>query len=92
MGVKRGAKPFAQAGTIGMRLAMLVDAETPVARFPDPRSTSMSLGAILLIVLVIAVIGSTPSWGYSRGWGYFPSGILGLILLIVIVLFALGRI
>lgn len=52
----------------------------------------MSLGTILLIVLVIAVIGSTPSWGYSRGWGYFPSGTLGLILLIVIVLFALGRI
>lgn len=52
----------------------------------------MSTGFILLIILIIAVIAATPSWGYSRGWGYYPSGILGLALFSVIVLFLLGRI
>lgn len=51
----------------------------------------MTLGVLLLIILIIAVVGSAPTWGYSRGWGYFPSGILGLILVIVIVLLLLGR-
>lgn len=47
---------------------------------------------ILLIILVILLIGSLPTWGYSRGWGYFPSGGLGLILLIILILFLMGRI
>jgi len=52
----------------------------------------MSLGTILLIILVIALIGALPNWGYSRSWGYFPSGGLGLVLVIVIILVVLGRI
>lgn len=52
----------------------------------------MGLGTILIIILILALIGALPSWGYSRGWGYFPSGGLGLVLLIVIVLVVLGRI
>ena len=52
----------------------------------------MGLGTILLIILIIALIGALPSWGYSRGWGYFPSGGLGLVLLIVIILVLMGRI
>lgn len=51
----------------------------------------MTLGTILLIVLVLALIGAIPAWPYSRGWGYGPSGGLGLILLIVIVLLLAGR-
>jgi hypothetical protein len=47
---------------------------------------------ILLIILVILLIGSLPTWGYSRGWGYFPSGGLGLILLIILILYLMGRI
>jgi hypothetical protein len=47
---------------------------------------------ILLVVLIILAIGSLPTWGYSRGWGYAPSGGLGLVLLIVLVLFLLGRV
>ncbi|MBU4276156.1 MAG: DUF3309 domain-containing protein [Proteobacteria bacterium] len=50
------------------------------------------LGTILVIVLILFVVGSFPSWPHSRGWGYYPSSILGLILLVVIVLFLLGRI
>jgi hypothetical protein len=51
----------------------------------------MGLGTILIIILIIVLIGSLPSWGYSRGWGYFPSGGLGLILLIIIILVLMGR-
>lgn len=49
------------------------------------------LFTILIIVLIIALLGGLPAWGYSRGWGYGPSGILGVILIIVIVLWLLGR-
>lgn len=57
--------------------------------FADPRSlTGMLL--LLLIVLVILLIGTAPSWPYSRGWGYYPSGTLGLIIVIVIVAWILG--
>ena len=52
----------------------------------------MSLGTILIIILILALLGALPSWGYSRGWGYFPSGGLGLVLVIVIILVLLGRI
>ncbi len=45
---------------------------------------------ILLIVLFLALIGLLPSWGYSRGWGYGPSGLVGLILLILIILLIVG--
>lgn len=51
----------------------------------------MSLGFILLIVLIIVLIGALPRWGYSRDWGYMPSGGIGLVLLIVLVLVLLGR-
>jgi len=50
------------------------------------------LGTILLIILVLALIGALPTWGYSSGWGYFPSGGLGLVLLIVVILLLMGRI
>lgn len=52
----------------------------------------MSLGTILLIVLVLALLGAIPSWPHSASWGYGPSGALGVVLLIVIVLVVLGRI
>ena len=46
----------------------------------------MSLGMILLIVLILLLLGAFPRWGYSRSWGYGPSGGLGLVLVIVLVL------
>ncbi len=50
------------------------------------------MGTILLVILIILLLGAMPTWGYSAGWGYFPSGGLGLILLVVIVLLVTGRI
>jgi len=47
---------------------------------------------ILLIILIILLLGALPTWPYSTGWGYYPSGGLGLILLIVIILAVVGRI
>jgi hypothetical protein len=49
-----------------------------------------TLGIILLIVLVLLLLGSVPTWSYSRNWGYGPSGLLGLLLIIVIVLALTG--
>ena len=50
------------------------------------------LGTILIVLLILALIGAFPRWGYNRGWGYYPSGGLGLVLVIVIILVLLGRI
>ncbi len=50
------------------------------------------MGTILLIILVLLLIGALPTWGYSRGFGYFPSGILGIILVVVLILVLMGRI
>jgi hypothetical protein len=55
------------------------------------RGLSM-LGLILLIILILLLLGGLPSWGYSRSWGYGPSGVLGLVLVIVLVLVLLGRV
>jgi hypothetical protein len=52
----------------------------------------MSLGTILLIVLVLLLVGALPAWPYSGGWGYYPSGGLGLILIVLLVLVVSGRI
>ena len=52
----------------------------------------MSTSTILLIILIILLIGALPSWPHSKNWGYFPSGGLGLIVLIVIILLLMGRI
>jgi Protein of unknown function (DUF3309) len=50
------------------------------------------LGTVLIIVVVLLLIGALPTWPYSNGWGYYPSGGLGLILLVVLLLLLLGRI
>ena len=52
----------------------------------------LCMSTILLIILILLLIGALPSWPYSRGWGYYPSGGLGLILVIVIILALLGTI
>ena len=50
------------------------------------------LSTILIVVLILLLIGAIPTWGYSRSWGYFPSGIVGVVLVIVIILVLMGRI
>jgi hypothetical protein len=52
----------------------------------------MSVGTVLLVILVLALLGVIPTWPHSRSWGYGPSGALGVMLLIVLILFVLGRI
>ena len=52
----------------------------------------MSLGGILLIVLILILLGVIPTWPHSRNWGYYPSGGVGLILVILIILLLMGRI
>lgn len=52
----------------------------------------MSLGTILIIVLILALIGAIPTWGHSKSWGYGPSGSIGLIVVVVLVLMATGRV
>ena len=51
----------------------------------------MSLGTILVVVLILILLGTVPRWPYSGGWGYGPSGIVGVILLVVIILMLTGR-
>lgn len=51
----------------------------------------MSLGTILIVVLVLALVGVIPTWPHSRSWGYGPSGIVGLVLVVLLVLFLLGK-
>lgn len=51
----------------------------------------MSIGTIVLVLLVLMLIGAFPTWRHSSSWGYFPSGILGILLLVVIVMVFTGR-
>jgi polyferredoxin len=50
------------------------------------------LSTILIVVLVLMVLGAVPAWPYSRGWGYFPSGLLGIVLLVFLILALTGRV
>ena len=50
------------------------------------------MGTILLIILILLLVGALPTWPYSSGWGYYPSGGVGLILVIVLILVLMGRI
>ena len=52
----------------------------------------MSIGTILLIILILILVGALPSWPHSRSWGYFPSGIVGVIVIVLIILLLMGRI
>lgn len=52
----------------------------------------MTLTTLLLIVLILILIGVIPTWPYSRSWGYYPSGTIGLVLIIVLILTLFGRV
>jgi hypothetical protein len=51
----------------------------------------MNLGTILLVLLILILVGALPTWPYSSGWGYYPSGGLGIVLIVVIILLVTGR-
>jgi Protein of unknown function (DUF3309) len=50
------------------------------------------MSTILLIILIVLLLGALPTWPYSSGWGYYPSGGLGLVVLIIVILLVMGRI
>jgi hypothetical protein len=50
------------------------------------------VSTILLIILILLLVGALPSWPYSRSWGYGPSGLLGIVLVVLVILLLLGRI
>jgi hypothetical protein len=50
------------------------------------------MSTILLIILIILLIGALPTWGYSSGWGYYPSGGIGLLFIILLILVLMGRV
>jgi len=52
----------------------------------------ISLSTIILIILILALIGALPTWGHSRNWGYYPSGGIGLVVVILLILILMGRI
>ena len=58
----------------------------------EPHYGVFMLGTILLIILILILIGSLPTWPYSGGWGYYPSGGFGLLIVILIILLVMGRI
>jgi hypothetical protein len=49
------------------------------------------MGLVLLIILVLLLVGAVPRWNYNRGWGYMPSGLLGIIVIVVVILLLTGR-
>jgi hypothetical protein len=51
-----------------------------------------TVGIIILVVILLALVGALPTWGHSRSWGYAPSGVLGLVLIILVILLLMGRI
>ena len=52
----------------------------------------MTIGTVLLIILILVLVGALPTWPHSRSWGYFPSGGVGLIVLVLVILLLMGRI
>ena len=60
------------------------------ARYPKERI--VSLGMILLIVVILMLVGVLPTWPHARNWGYGPSGAVGLVVVVVLILFVMGRI
>jgi hypothetical protein len=57
-----------------------------------PMGECRMLGTVLIIILILLLIGALPTWPYSRGWGYYPTGGIGLVLIILIILLLMGRI
>jgi Protein of unknown function (DUF3309) len=61
------------------------------AHYPIEQGDKAMLSTVLIVVLLLALLGALPAWPYSSGWGYYPSGGLGIILLVVVVLLLSGR-
>jgi Protein of unknown function (DUF3309) len=82
---------FPDLGSGKTRHLAIAAREIYSARAPGLRRNAMSTTTILIIILVLILIGALPTWPYSSGWGYYPSGGLGLIVLVIIILALTGR-
>jgi len=89
-----GREPDAQRHAVA--LSTINDGRGPfsVRAFPhiEGRKGASMLGTILIVILILALLGALPRWSHSRDWGYYPTGGVGLILFVVIILLVLGRI
>src|SRR5579862_536133 len=98
---------FGKSHSVRLRIPRLPSLTTLLTRFCAVQKQSMMtsknrsnplysevqmLGTLLIIILILGLVGAFPRWGYSRDWGYWPSGGLGLVLLVVLVLVLMGRI
>jgi hypothetical protein len=70
------------------RIAARVD---QLNQFLRTGRNEMSLGTILIVVLILILLGVIPTWPHSRGWGYYPSGAVGVLLVIILILLLMGR-
>ena len=59
---------------------------------PKGRRNGMTIGTILLIVLILFLVGALPTWPHSKSWGYYPSGGVGIVVLILLILVLMGRV
>jgi Protein of unknown function (DUF3309) len=71
---------------------MTAEGELASNRRLSGRASEQTMLTILLVILLLMALGALPAWPYSRGWGYYPSGGLGLVVVILVVLLLLGRI
>jgi sterol desaturase/sphingolipid hydroxylase (fatty acid hydroxylase superfamily) len=80
----------------GLRLRVPADSSPwepiPAPRVVFPNKEATMLSTVLVVILILLLIGALPRWQYSSGWGYYPSGGIGLIVLILIILLLMGRI
>jgi hypothetical protein len=89
--VEEECRLFHSLGTRGLYVGASQPSVVRIVSAVHQRLEVFMLGTILLIVLILLLIGALPSWGYSRGWGYGPSGLLGIVLIVIIVLLLMGR-
>ncbi|MGF6738461.1 hypothetical protein OKW47_002207 [Paraburkholderia atlantica] len=80
------------ASIVAARMRQTSVTMRPAISLPVEKENAMTVGTILLIVLILLLIGALPSWPYSSGWGYRPTGLVGIVLIVVIILLLMGRI
>jgi hypothetical protein len=90
MSLRRSRRPYCVSSLLADKIKP-GHGQSCAFRCPTRKEGNM-LSTILIIILILILIGAFPSWPYSRGWGYGPSGVVGLILVILLILLLLGRI
>ena len=95
-GIRRGIAAHMRSGILPTSTAgkhrLVLPQRGQTMNAPSNKEAIMSVSMILVILLILLLVGALPSWGYSRNWGYGPSGGLGLLVLILVVLLLMGRI